>query len=301
MTDRILDFAESPAALSLREGLLVIARPEAETHTVPLNDIAVIVASHRQVMFTQALVAALAQAGGVLVCCNERHHPAAMLMPLEAHFIQAERFRKQAAASVPTQKRIWKELVRTKIAAQGAVLMELRGQDPGLRELSRRVRSGDAGNSESVAAQRYWPRLFADTGFRRGNEEDPRNPLLNYGYAVVRAATARAVCAAGLHPSLGVHHANRYNAFALADDLMEPLRPLVDRRVVRWCEARGRPEWSLSKTSKPELIGCLAARYRVDGESRTLFDILGRVSQALAAALTGEAAEFRFPEIHAAC
>lgn len=116
----------------------------------------------------------------------------------------------------------------------------------------------------------------------------------------MRAATARAVCAAGLHPSLGVHHGNRYNAFCLADDLMEPLRPVVDRAVGKWCAEFEPPDWTLNKTAKLNLIGCVAARYRADGESRTLFDILGRVAQALAAALTGEGKELRFPDIHAA-
>lgn len=300
MTDRILDFAGSAATLSLREGLLVITRAGMEAQTVPLSDIAVIMVSHPQVVFTQALVAALAQAGGVLVCCDQRHHPAAMLLPLEAHFIQAERFRKQASASLPAQKRMWKELVRAKIEAQGAVLAELHGQDRGLRELSRRVRSGDSGNLESVAAQRYWPQLFADAGFRRGNEADPRNSLLNYGYAVMRAATARAVCAAGLHPSLGVHHANRYNAFCLADDLMEPLRPLVDRTVATWCAGREASAWGLDKTAKSELIASVTARYRVAGESRTLFDILTRTTQALATALTEPGQVFHFPDVDAA-
>ncbi|MCX6625367.1 MAG: type II CRISPR-associated endonuclease Cas1 [Acidobacteria bacterium] len=129
----------------------------------------------------------------------------------------------------------------TRRPSQGRALLTLRGEDSGLRALSLRVRSGDAGNLESVAAVRYWPRLFGDTTFRRGDEGDARNALLNYGYTIARAAAARALCAAGLHPTLGVHHANRNNAFCLADDFMEPLRPVVDVTVAGLCEGELTP------------------------------------------------------------
>ncbi len=282
--------------LSLRDGLLVISRSGCQER-IPVKDIAVILASHRQVTFTQAVVAELAREGGVLVCCDHRHHPAAMLLPLERHHHQADRFRRQASASLPTRKRIWKEIVRAKIRAQGENLKVLRGQDYGLAELSRRVRSGDSGNHEAIAAQRYWPRLFADKAYRRGNDADGRNALLNYGYAVIRAMAARAVCAAGLHPSLGVHHKNRSNAFCLADDLMEPCRPLVDS-VVAGIVLRSVPEqWHLTRENKETVLECAIGRYRVGDESRTLFDILARTAQELAAALTGERGRFRFPRI----
>ena len=300
MTDRILDFAESSAFLSLRDGLLVIARDGVELQTIPLSDIAVIVASNRQVMFTQALVAALAKAGGMLICCDERHHPAAVLLPYEANFEQAERFRKQSLASLPVKKRLWQELVRAKIAAQGRTLSALHGEDAGLEAASKRVLSGDSGNLEAVAAVRYWPKLFGDPAFRRGDDEDPRNALLNYGYALVRAASARALCASGLHPTLGVHHSNRSNAFCLADDFMEPLRPLVDRVVAKHLEDLGSGVPAVNKTAKTALISGVLSRYRAGGETRTLFDILTRTTSCFAAALTGEARVFSFPDLDAA-
>jgi CRISPR-associated protein Cas1 len=288
MTDRLLDFAESAASLSTENGLLVIRRPEQPVETAPLADVAAIVASHRQVVFTQNLVAAMAKAGCVLVCCDERHHPAAMLLPIEGHFSQAQRFQAQAGASLPLKKRVWKELVVLKIRMQAQTLQLLYGEDFGVALLASRVRSGDPDNIEAVAAQRYWIRLFADSRFRRGDDEDARNAILNYGYAVLRAITARAICASGLHPSLGVNHRNRYNAFCLADDLMEPLRPLVDLRVASLCLEQPKDGLALDRETKRALLSGLAARYTIGGERRTLFDAVSRWARNLAAVYLGE-------------
>lgn len=282
MTNRILDFDAEPAFLSTRNGLLLITRQGKPEETVPLSDIAVVVASNRQVVFTQNLLASMAQAGAILICSDARHHPAAMMLPLESHHAQAERFQAQSAAPLPLRKRIWQELVQAKIRAQASTLARLHGDGAGLDQLARRVRSGDAGNQEAIAAQRYWPRLFGDRGFRRSNESDQRNGILNYGYAILRGITARAVCAAGLHPSLGVSHHNRYNPFCLADDLMEPLRPLVDYQTVSICRdvGSGRPE--INKTTKLLLLAFLTGRFTVAGERRTLFDIVARRASQLA-------------------
>lgn len=282
MTERLLDFSESPAFLSLDNGLLSIRMEDQVPQTMPLSDIATVVTSHRQVVLTQNILAAFGKAGVILVCCDERHRPASMLLPLEEHYAQTERFAAQAEAPGPMKKRIWQALVRTKIKMQARVLVALHGQDFGVGPLARAVRSGDPANVEATAAQRYWPKLFADPAFRRGNDEDSRNALLNYGYAVLRAITARAVCASGMHPSLGVNHRNRYNPFCLADDLMEPLRPLVDLRVAHMCASAPAP-LKLDKVTKPVLLGAMAARYGFRGESRTLFDIVARQSRAVAA------------------
>ena len=238
MNDRLIDISESAAVLTLENGLLVIHPDGKPKETVPIDEIAAIVTSHRGVVFTQSLVAALGKAGTVLICCDERHLPSSMLLPVESHYTQAERFRAQAEARLPVKKRIWQELVRAKLGMQGEVLRLLHGEDAGMAEMARRVRSGDPDNLEATAAQRYWPRLFGGAAFRRGNAGDQRNGMLDYGYAVLRAVTARGICASGLHPSLGVNHRNRYNAFCLADDLMEPLRPL--RRLARCRHGPGR-------------------------------------------------------------
>jgi CRISPR-associated protein Cas1 len=309
MTDRILDISDRPAFLSVRNSLLVIrfasgapasppaerpsdeaaAAPEPEWRhrgapkeeiTIPLSDLAALIVSHPQVSYTHAVLSGLAATGALFIACNEKHLPAAMLLPLVTHSTQAERFAAQAQLSLPARKRLWQELVRAKLLAQARLLAERTGQDWGLEPMAGRVRSGDAGNLESLAARIYWRALFGD--FHRDPEAEGVNACLNYGYAVVRAVVARAICGAGLHPSLGVHHHNRYDAFCLADDLMEPFRPLVDRVVARLRDARG-PEMALDKEAKRVLLEGVLARYVAEGESRTLFDWAARTASSLAA------------------
>ena len=200
MTDQIIDLSEAPARLRAGNGLLSITRGDSgEIVTVPFADIACLVASHPQITWTQAVIAGLARTGAAFVCCDEKHMPCAMLLPLDAHITQSERFARQAAASLPLKKRLWREIVRAKLRAQSRALAELRGDDEGIAALAKRVRSGDPENMEARASRRYWPALFARPGFRRERGEPDENRLLNYGYAVLRAIVARAVCAAGLH------------------------------------------------------------------------------------------------------
>lgn len=236
-----------------------------------------------------------AEAGGVFVTCDRNLLPVAMMLPLDGHSTQAERFIAQAAAPAPLRKRLWKQIVRAKIAAQGRLLQRLHGDDAGLAALAAMVRSGDTANVEARASRRYWKRLFDDPTFRRRRETDDQNRMLNYGYAVLRAIVARAICAAGLHPTLGLHHHNRYNAFCLADDLIEPLRPLVDRAVVEaMSECDGRTE--LDKKAKHLLLSALTGRVMVGGEQRTLFDATARVAASLADVYLGQAKQLDLPE-----
>jgi CRISPR-associated protein Cas1 len=161
--------------------------------------------------------------------------------------------------------------------------------------LAATVKSGDPANVEAEASRRYWPALFG-ARFRRNRDAEDENRLLNYGYAVLRAIVARAVCAAGLHPSLGLHHHNRYDSFRLADDLMEPFRPIVDRIVFAYCQEHG-AKTPLDKDAKAVIIGSLLGRFTVEGESRTLFDIAARVSARLVEVFAGKTKTFRFPEV----
>jgi CRISPR-associated protein Cas1 len=198
--------------------------------------------------------------------------------------------------SVPTRKRLWQQIVRAKIKAQGELLRELHGSDQGLIALSARVRSGDQGNLEAQAARRYWQHLFPGKPFRRGSDEVDQNRHLDYGYTVLRAAVARALCAAGLHPSIGLQHSNRYNPFCLSADVMEPFRPLIDRCVAQWIarEDAGAP---LDSRAKSWLIGAVTARYIYEREERTLFDILLRVANSLAKCITGEQRDLVMPTL----
>ncbi len=296
MTDRIIDLSEEPARLSVRYANLLIEREGAEPVTVPLEELAVLVVSHPQVSLTHAVLAGLATSGGVFVTCDDKHLPAGMLLPLNAHFTQAERFEQQASAPLPTRKRLWQEIIRAKLRAQANLLCELRGEDKGIAALVSRVKSGDPDNIEAEASRRYWPALFTGGYFRRDRFGLPPNQLLNYGYAVLRAVVARAICAAGLHPSLGLHHHNRYDAFRLADDLMEPFRPLVDRAVVNLTRWRGLNA-PLDRETKAEILTALSGRLLLSGEWRTLFDVASRTASTLAAVFAGEKRELPFPEM----
>jgi CRISPR-associated protein Cas1 len=214
-----------------------------------------------------------------------------MLLPVQAHYIQSERFAKQTQMPLPVRKRLWKTIIQAKIRAQGLLLKELQGNDGGLVEMSKRVQSGDKGNQESVAARRYWQLIFGNPKFRRGGIGPDQNRHLDYGYTVLRALTARSLCAAGLHPSLGIRHQNRYDAFSLAADLMEPFRPAVDRRVFEWIQEND-PEGPFDRNARSWLLGILTERYFTEGEQRTLPDLLARSADGLARAICGEESRF---------
>ncbi|MFW6107505.1 MAG: type II CRISPR-associated endonuclease Cas1 [bacterium] len=296
MTERIIDISDAAAYLHARSGLLVIEPQGAPAATVPFPEVAALVLAHPHTRCTQAALSGLSEAGACVVVCNAKFLPVGMLLPLAGHGTQGERFRQQAAASRPTRKRLWKQIVQAKIRNQSSVLRDLRGDDAGLRKLVSRVRSGDPQNVEAWASRRYWRHLFPEESFRRNPDADDQNRFLNYGYAVARAIVARALCAAGLHPGLGIHHHNRYDAYCLADDLLEPLRPVVDRVVARLCQERG-TQAPMDHDTKAAIIGALTGRLDMDGESRTLFDLLARTAASLAAVLAAQRKDLVLPEL----
>lgn len=301
MTERILDFSQQPGRLRYANGLLVLERHEEADVTFPLGEIACVVLGHPQITVTQAALGQLAKAGIAVVCCDEKFRPSGMLLPLDVHHRQSQRFEFQAKLPAPRKKRLWQTMVVAKIEAQGRVLEEFFGLDYGLAQYARRVGSGDPANVEAQAARRYWTLLFAgsDEKFRRANEDDPRNHLLDYGYGVLRSVVARALCASGLHPAFGVHHRNAYNPFPLADDVMEAFRPAVDRIVIgeiRAWEGESESLLSLTPERKRTLVSAITARYWVDGETRTLLDVIGIACQRLAAVIVGEQEKWEFPE-----
>ncbi|HYM11380.1 MAG TPA: type II CRISPR-associated endonuclease Cas1 [Bryobacterales bacterium] len=295
MTDRIIEIAEQAAGLSVRHRQLVIRLEEGET-TAPLEDIAVLVVAHARVSYTHSVLTGLVEAGGVCVLCGGDYLPLAMTMPVRANCEQAERFRLQAAASQPLRKRTWQQIVRAKIRAQARTLEQLaRDGAITVRALEKGVASGDPANVEAQAARRYWRILFGEK-FRRDVQAPDQNRHLNYGYAVLRAVTARALCAAGLHPSFGLHHHNRYNAFALADDLMEPYRVLVDEAVAKWVEESD-PQGPLDQAARKYLLGSLLGAMEWEGEQRSLFDWMARAASSLVDVLKGQRRELFLPEL----
>lgn len=294
MRNTILDLAEESAHLCVRYSNLILKRSGKEDFSLPLEDIAVVVASNPQISCTQNFLAGLCAAGGVYITCDETRHPVGMMLPLQSHHTQTERMARQVEAKLPIRKRLWQQIVHAKIESQGALLQNVHASDSGLFAMAERVRSGDPDNLEAQAARRYWMTLFGDAEFIRDRNAEDVNKILNYGYAVLRAMTARAVCAAGLHPSIGLHHHNRYNAFTLADDVMEPFRPVVDRAVL---EIRGRwgSDAPLDKNTKNELISDLTGAFLYENERRTLFDILARATTSLAEVFLGNEERLALP------
>lgn len=231
---RIIEVSSRGASLVLRNGGLVIRRERQEIARIPLEDLGALVLANGAAQATSASLAALAAAGGVTIVCGRDHQPEGALLPLRAHSTRSERIAAQVTASQPLRKQLWARIVAAKITNQAALIQDAGGRRS-LETLARSVRSGDPNNREAHAARIYWPLLFAEAHeefasepFRRSDHRQWPNALLNYGYAILRAITARAICAAGLMPELGVHHHNRYDSFALASDLMEPFRPWVD-------------------------------------------------------------------------
>jgi CRISP-associated protein Cas1 len=218
--------------LAINRGFLVVSEKGGEIGKVPLDDIAAVVANAHGLTYSNNALVELSSRGVPIVLCGPNHMPAAIVWPVDAHHVQTGRMNDQIAASLPLKKRLWMQLIRAKILAQAATLATVGAPNEGFFLLSRKVRAGDPDNVEAEAARRYWPLLLGPE-FRRDKNGGGINGLLNYGYAVLRAGMARAVMAAGLHPSFGLKHSNRSNPMVLIDDLMEPFRPSVDREVCR--------------------------------------------------------------------
>ncbi|MGK2910488.1 MAG: type II CRISPR-associated endonuclease Cas1 [Sphingobium sp.] len=212
--------------LSLHRGFLIVAKDREEVGRVALDDVHAVIVHAHGCTWSGNIVSALAERGAPIVYCAANHTPVAVTLPLEGHHAQGARIRAQWEAGRPLAKQLWRQIVVLKIAMQGALLTTCAHPGAGAFDLlARKVRSGDPDNIEAQAARRYWPALMGND-FRRDRDADGANALLNYGYAVMRATVARAIVAAGLHPTIGIHHANRGNAFALADDLVEPFAQL---------------------------------------------------------------------------
>jgi CRISPR-associated protein Cas1 len=277
MIGRIVEIAEDGRHLSLHRGFMVVSAGGDEIGRVPLDDIGVVVVNGHGSTCSNNLVVELARRGAGMVLCGANHSPVAWLWPVVGHHAQALRMRAQMEATRPLGKRLWQILVRAKILQQGAVLEALGRPGAGFGLMARQVASGDPVNLEAQAARRYWPLLFGDE-FRRDRERPGANGLLNYGYTILRSAMARAVVAAGLHPSLGIHHRNRANDMCLVDDLMEPFRPIVDLCVTRLVEAGTD---AVTREAKTALAGVTAFDMRTAQGTTPLGVCLERLATSL--------------------
>jgi CRISPR-associated protein Cas1 len=277
MIGRVVEIAEDGRHLSLARGFMTVEAEGREIGRVPLDDIGVVLANAHGISYTNNLLVKLAERGAAVVLCGPNHSPVAWLWPIEGHHEQSKRMRAQIEAGRPLEKRLWQTVVAAKIEQQGAVLEAVGRPAGGFRLLARGVRSGDPENIEAQASRRYWPLLMGED-FRRDRTAGGANALLNYGYTVLRAATARAIAAAGLHPSLGIHHQG--NPLCLADDLMEPFRPLVDLAVFRLLGAN-------VADVTPEAKRTLALLASADMRTARGTTPLGTCLERLAASLAG--------------
>lgn len=274
----------------------MVDRGEDGTAEFPLDEVASVCVSNQQVTFTLPSLSALAEAEIPLIICDSKHMPVGLMLPIAGGSSQTEVMAAQAAMSEPMKKSLWRQLVAAKIAGQAKVLSQLHGNDFGLLETAARVKPGDPDNVEAWAARIYWHALFGDEKFIRDRDLPDQNRFLNYGYAIIRSIVARAVCGSGLHPSLGLHHHNKYDSFCLVSDMMEPFRPICDRAVALWVAEHG-GKGELDGTVKKYLLTALTERVKLKGELRTLFEVAGRMSASLAQVCLGNKRKLNLPEL----
>lgn len=309
MIKRTLYFG-NPAYLHLKDKQLVVRLPEVEknatlpesfkkeaTATIPVEDIGVMVVDHPQITLTHGLIEALLDNNTAVITCNSSRLPVGLLLPLAGNSIQNERFRAQLDASEPLKKQLWAQTVSQKIKNQAAVLQMRKLPAEYLIPLYKNVKSGDIDNCEATAAAFYWQNIFPNlAGFRRHREGPPPNHYLNYGYAILRAVMARSLVGAGLLPTLGIFHHNRYNAYCLADDLMEPYRPYVDKVVCDLITIHGIQE-DLTKELKAGLLTIPAMDVMLNGEKSPLMVATQRTAISLVKCFTGEQRKLVYPEL----
>ena len=289
-------FFGNPAYLSTKNEQLVVTYPdkEQETKTVAIEDIGVIVMEHKQITITNGLLEKLSNNNVALINCDQYHLPVGLLMPLSGHTEQTERFRNQIEASQPLKKNLWQQTISAKISNQGALLKE-KGIPMRKMELwAKEVTSGDSLNHEARAAVYYWDNLFKIDGFTRQQKGLPPNNLLNYGYAILRGITARAIVSSGMLPTLGIFHRNKYNAYCLADDIMEPYRPFVDLIVCHIMETEDCID-ELTVDIKKQLLSIASIDVQIDGKRSPLMVAMSRTTNSLYECFEGSSRKILYP------
>lgn len=291
----------NPAYLSLKNAQLVIDIPELkeEAHrelarrSVPLEDIGLVLLDHKQITLTHGVLEALLGNNAAVITCDSSRMPIGLLLPLCGNTLQNERFRVQVDASLPLQKQLWQQTIQAKITNQATLLAESRGVVvQNMLVWAGDVKSGDPDNLEARAAAYYWANLFPK--FKRDREGAPPNNFLNYGYAILRAVVARGLVASGLLPTLGIHHHNRYNAYCLADDVMEPYRPFVDKIAVELFD-NGYTE--LDKEAKSRFLSIPVLDVLINGQRSPLMNAVGQTTASFYKCLTGETRKIVYPEM----
>ncbi len=310
MIKRTLCFT-NPAYLSLRNNQLVIKLPEVETNsslpedfkseatkTIPIEDIGIVVLDNKRITITQGVMEALLENNCAVITCNESHLPIGMHLPLVGNTTQTERIRYQIEASLPLKKQLWQQTISAKIQNQAAVLKQMRGTEVrNMLKWASEVKSGDSENLEARAAVYYWQNAFPMIeNFTRSREGVSPNNLLNYGYAILRAIVARALVSSGLLTTLGIHHRNKYNPFCLADDIMEPYRPYVDRLVMQLYDKYPNCE-ELTKELKAELLQIPVLDVVISGKKSPLMIAVSTTTSSLQKCYSGELRKIVYPII----
>jgi CRISPR-associated protein Cas1 len=309
MIKRTLYFG-NPAYISLNNGQLNVRLPSVEKNSelpdlikqkavaaIPIEDIGVVVVDNQQVTITQGLIAALLDNNVALITCDGTHHPTGLLLPLSVNTLQSERFRIQMDASLPLKKQLWQQTVTAKIYNQAMLLKRKGVEIDNMMNWAANVRSGDPDNYEARAAAYFWKSIFPnELAFIRSRDGEAPNNLLNYGYAILRAVVARGLVGSGLLPTLGIHHRNKYNAYCLADDIMEPYRPFVDAIVVQIVE-NGEDFTELTTSLKKQLLEIPAINIKIGGEKSPLMVGLQRSTASLVKCFDGSSKKLIYPEL----
>ncbi|WP_269223510.1 type II CRISPR-associated endonuclease Cas1 [Flavobacterium sp. IMCC34518] len=279
------------------KNLQLVIKSEIRESTIPIEDIGILVLDHQEIYLSLPAMNLLVENNTAIIICSKNHLPNGMFLNLNSHHIQQEIFRNQIEASAPLKKQLWQHTIVEKITNQGILLETISGNKNSFEFLASKVLSGDTTNMEGVAAQQYWKTFFDtyDINFKRERFGDYPNNFLNYGYAILRAATARALSGSGLLNTLGIHHKSKYNAFALADDIMEPFRPLVDEKVFEIMQAYDEQE--LNTKIKSELLQVLTRTVYFKEEKSPLMVALQKTASSLQQCYTGERKKIKYPKL----
>jgi CRISP-associated protein Cas1 len=303
MIKRTLYFG-NPAYLKTKDEQLIVVLPTElingqplpeEIKTIPIEDIGVLIMDHQQITITQAVMAKLLANNVALITCDNSHHPTGLFLNLDGHTLQSAKFQAQIEATVPLKKQLWQQTVSCKIINQAAVLENVRVPVKNMRNWAAEVKSGDSDNHEAVAAAYYWKNIFSlFPDFKRERFGDAPNNLLNYGYAILRSVVARNIVASGMLPTLGIFHKNQYNAYCLADDIMEPYRPFVDKVVVNIVNLNGN-FLELTPSMKKDLLAIPAMDVIINEEKSPLMVAVQKTTASLAKCFEGKQRKILYP------
>lgn len=297
MIKRTLYFGNPAYLKTSNEQLVITMQDSGEIKTTPIEDIGLLILDHQQITITQALMAKLLSNNVALVTCDNTHHPVGMMLNLEGNTLQSQKFQYQIEASVPLKKQLWQQTVEAKLENQATLLQLERADHKYIQTLSKNVKSGDSDNCEATAAAYYWKNVFPDfLEFKRERFGLPPNNLLNYGYAIVRAIVARSLVGSGLLPTLGIFHKNQYNAYCLADDIMEPYRPFVDKTVCDIIRGNGR-FLDMTPSMKKALLGVPAMDVEIDGQKSPLMNAVQRTTASLVKCFEGKSRKILYPKL----